>query len=90
MINYTRLFVSFKAVQQFLNAVPPGEFRKGACFDLFRIQTFPAFRRPAFETAVQIFIGPASANLTPFRVLAPGQFHEAVPFASFAGYILRA
>ena len=90
VINNTGLFISFKAVQECFNTVPSGKFRKSPWLDLFREQSLSTFRWFAFITAFNVFVDSASADLAPFRVLAPGKFLEPIPLASLAGHILRA
>jgi hypothetical protein len=89
MIDDTRLFISFKAIQKLFNTISPGKFCKRTGLDLFSIQALSTFRGLTLVTTVQVLIDPASANLAPFRILAPGQFHESIPLTPLAGYVLR-
>ena len=79
--------IAFKAVQEFFHTVPACKFGKRTRLDLLCIKTFTTVRRLALIASANVLSNTALAHLTPFRVLAPGEFLKAVPFAAFANHV---
>ncbi len=89
MIDDPALFIALQAVKKLIQAVSPYKFCKRTGFDFLSVKTSAALCRVAFIASGQFLFNHASAVLTPFGILAPGQFQKSVSSAPPAGYILR-
>lgn len=59
-------------------------------YDAGFLIAFKVVRRLALIASANVLSNTALAHLTLFRVLAPGEFLEAVPFAAFANHVFGA
>jgi hypothetical protein len=84
MIDNARLFIPFQAVQQFLQAVSPGELRECTRLDLICVQAFATLHRLTFITAANVLFNHAFSVFAPIRILAPWKLQKTVLLASFA------
>ena len=88
MVDNACPFVAFQAIQKFFNTISSCKLRKSSGFDLLCVQSLPAIRRLTLVAAFHTSINSASTNLTPFSILAPGQFLESIAITALTGNIL--